>query len=182
MCRFGHAEGELAWCVGVAGSAGQWRVRGSAEASALNSVVGAEESAQAGVVADDPDGDGAGTAMIMAGMRNGQHPPDLVRGSQMRLGLVTDVPLRRQPIRQTAWCPPTAAKKSRKSARHDLMAATVLRRSPRWRTKKPDISRTPGAARSLNTHSVQVAKDRLAALPLATTVAAALPRPRHEAR
>src|SRR5258708_5859652 len=43
---------------------------------------------------------------------------------------------------------PAVAKNSRKSARHDLMAAMVLRRSPRWRSKKPDTSRTLSAARS----------------------------------
>ena len=35
----------------------------------------------------------------------GQHPADLIRGPQVRLGLVTDVPVRRQPIRQAARCP-----------------------------------------------------------------------------
>ena len=35
----------------------------------------------------------------------GQHPADLVRGPQVRLGLVTDVPVWRQPIRQTTRCP-----------------------------------------------------------------------------
>ncbi len=36
---------------------------------------------------------------------HGQHPANLIRGPQVRLGLVTDVPVRWQPIRQTARCP-----------------------------------------------------------------------------
>jgi len=38
-------------------------------------------------------------------VNHGQHPGNLIRGPQVRLGLVTEVPVGRQPIRQTARCP-----------------------------------------------------------------------------